>query len=127
MVEILELLTGTLVSWLFGIILISSIVYIIKLHLSNGSYKNFRLSQLICRADGTLDRKAFKDVLLFFVSLYGFIFVMHKHSDMIISYFWAMAGIWLGAHVLDNKLPTLGGRPSSPVTPPHDEHKGPTT
>lgn len=107
----IEFIRETFVSLLFLLIFGSILVYIIRLHLGNGDYQKFKLAQLIMRADGTLDRKAFKDTILFATSLYGFFFVLQKHDDLIISYFLTMAGVWLGYHVADNKLPTLGGPP----------------
>lgn len=97
-----------IVSLLFTVIFFSSVIYVIRLHLSNGIYKNFRLAQMIMRGDGTLDRKAIERLMLLFMTLYGFLHVMHKQPDMLIAYFWAMMAAWGIFHVAGDKLPNLG-------------------
>ena len=112
-----EFVLRTLESWVFAVLGLSTMVYIIKLHFSNGDYKHFRLAQLVMRKDGTLDRKACYTLALFGASLYGCVYVLHHVHEMIVTYFSLQATIWLGKHVLDDKLPNRGV-----PTLDHEEH-----
>jgi len=95
---------NALVSIVFGMLFVSLIIYIIKLHFGNGTYKKFRLADMICRGDGSLDRKAFERLVLFLATLYGFLYVVHHERPMIVAYLVAMAGIWLAHQLADNKI-----------------------
>jgi hypothetical protein len=99
-------LNETAVTLIFGILFVSLIIYIVRLHFGNSEYQKFRLAHMVMKLDGTLDRKAMKDTVLFMTSMYGFFFVMHKHPDLLVSYFWALAVVWCGMHLADKKLPT---------------------
>jgi hypothetical protein len=111
-VEALQFLEEHIVSLIFAVFFFSLIVFLIRLNFANGEYRNFRLAQMITRSDGSLDRRAMERVGLYLMSMYGFLHVLHKVPDQITTYFSLMATIWLGAHVLANKLPD---RTSSPA------------
>lgn len=107
----LAFVEGHIVSLIFAVFFFSLIVFLLKLNFSNGEYQNFRLAQMITRSDGSLDRRAMERVGLYLMSMYGFLHVLHKVPDQIVTYFSLMATIWLGAHILQNKLPDRAGPP----------------
>lgn len=100
-----------IVSLIFSVLFFCFLVFLLKLNFGNAEYQNFRIAQMISRADGSLDRKALERAILFLVSIYGFIHVMHKVPEQLTTYFFAMAGVWLTAHVAANKLPDRAGPP----------------
>lgn len=105
---------NALVPIIFGLLFVSLVIYIIKLHFGNSTYKQFRLADMICRRDGSLDRKALERLVLFLLTCYGFLYVIHKDRVYIIGYLVAMAGIWLGYQLADNKFTNK----NVPHTPP---------
>lgn len=109
---------NALVSIVFGLLFLSLIVYIVKLHFGNGTFKAFRLADMICRADGSLDRKALERLMLFLTTLYGFLYVVHHERAMLVTYLMAMAGIWLGYQLADNKLANKNTPPPAPIEQP---------
>jgi hypothetical protein len=113
----LVFIEGHIVSLIFAVFFFSLIVFLLKLNFGNGSYKHFKLAQMVAKEDGSLDRKAMERVGLYMMSMYGFLHVLHKVPDQIVTYFSLMATIWLGAHVLGtvaNKLPDRGNVPKEP-------------
>jgi hypothetical protein len=111
-----DYIQNALVSIVFGLLFVSLIIYIVKLHFGNGTYKKFRLADMICRGDGSLDRKAFERLVLFLATLYGFLYVVHHERPMIVTYLVAMAGIWLAHQLADNKIANKNV-PPTPLTP----------
>ena len=91
---------------LFAVFFFSLIVWMIRMNVANGPYKNFQLAHLVMRHDGTLDRKAFRETILFLVSVYGFVHVVQHKPEILVEYFWAMTSTWLGAHLLSDKFPS---------------------
>lgn len=118
--EAMEFVQLHFVSMLFSILFILFILLLLRMNSSNGRYDKFLLAHLIMREDGKLDRRGFRETVLFVISIYGFLFVIQKHPTMLVEYFLTMAGVWLGAHIAADKLPTLGGKPLPvvPVVPP---------
>jgi len=108
---------NALVSIVFGLLFVSLIIYIVKLHFGNGTYKRFRLADMICRGDGSLDRKALERLVLFLATLYGFLYVVHHERPMIVAYLVAMAGIWLAHQLADNKIANKNVPPMPPPSP----------
>lgn len=122
--KILAYVQSSFISIVFFLLFVTLIIWIVKLNVGNGEYRNFFLADMVRRHDGRLDRKAVERALLFLATLYGFMIVVHKHADLIIGYLAVMAGIWLGYQVADNKLPSLGKPPGS--TPDPNAGGGPT-
>lgn len=119
-----EYIQSHIISLLFTVIFFSFVVYVIRLHMSNGVYKNFRLAQMVMRGDGSLDRKAMERLILFLMTLYGFLHVMHKQPDMLISYFGTMMVTWGVFHVAGDKLANLGiPKMGPPPNSTQEDHK----
>lgn len=109
LVTFLAFIEAHFVSLIFAVLFFSFLVFLVKLNFGNGAYKNFKIAQMVARSDGTLDRRAMERVGLYLMSMYGFLYVLHRVPDQITTYFSLMATIWLGAHVLQNKLPDRAG------------------
>lgn len=105
---------STFVSIIFFLLFVSLVIWIIRLNIGNGTYQHFRLADMVMRKDGTIDRKAMERTMLFLASLYGFLYVVHKHEGVIVGYLVAMAGIWLGYQLADNKLTNKGAPAPNP-------------
>lgn len=101
------------VSLIFFILFSCFVGVIVKMSLSNGDYKYFKLAHVVMRGDGTLDRKALRDTVLFLAQLYGFFEVLRHHETIIVEYLLTFSAIWGVYHLADNKL-TNKGIPSVP-------------
>jgi hypothetical protein len=115
----LAFIEAHLLSMVAAIFFFAFVVFMVRMNSANGPYQHFKLAHLFMTKEGMLDRKVFRENVLFFVTVYGFIHVVHKAADMTIEYLSAMTGIWLGAHVLNDKFPSR----MAPPIPPEDDHK----
>src|SRR5258708_25359848 len=98
LLRVLEFVRLHGISMMFALIFLSIVAYVIRLHFSK-QYEHFKFAQLIMKADGTLDRKAFYKTMLFVVCMYGCVEVLHHHPDLVLVYFNLQAAIWLGTHL----------------------------
>ena len=110
----LAYIQSTFVSIVFFFLFAALIIWLWRLNVGNSEYENFRIADMVRRKDGSIDRKAMERAMLFLATLYGFLYVVHKHSDLIVGYLWAMATVWLGYQVADNKLANKGKPPELP-------------
>jgi hypothetical protein len=117
-----EFIQDHFASLVFSLFFFSLILWVIRMNFENGPYKHFQLAHLVMKKDGTLDRKAFFETILFLSSVYGFVHVIQKRPEIVVEYFLAMTGVWLAKHVAQDKLPNLGV-PQSHSAPPSEDPK----